>query len=324
MQSTPILEQSWFKPTAVFVLIALLSLSALTLMGTQVSGILSTVGASVGGYPYPQNGSDGDTGDETSGDSGAAGSDSGGSGSGGVVTAIPSDGLLIIKTGTLALEVGTIDKAVSAATAAIDGLGGYASGSQQSGSGVETQATITFRVPAARWDEAMNAARGLAIEVLSEESTTQDVTSQVVDLGARIRNLQATEAALQSIMDRATVIKDVLAVQAELTTVRGEIEQRSAEKAHLEAQAAYSTLTVTFALKPAPVLVEQQEGFDPASEVDAASASLVGVLQGVATAGIWFGIVWLPILLTLGMLTAIGWLVVRRVRRLAPEAPVGN
>jgi hypothetical protein len=170
----------------------------------------------------------------------------------------------------------------------------------------------------------MNAARGLAIEVLSEESSTQDVTSQVVDLGARIRNLQATESALQSIMARATVIKDVLAVQAELTTVRGEIEQRSAEKAHLEAQAAYSTLTVTFVLKPAPVLVERQAGFDPAAQVDAASASLVGVLQGVATAGIWFGIVWLPILVTLGSITAVAWFVVRRIRRLAPGVAAGN
>ena len=60
---------------------------------------------------------------------------------------------------------------------------------------------------------------------------------------------------------------------------------------------------MTFALKPNPILAEQQ-GFDPATEVEQASASLLSVLQGLATAGIWFGIVWLPILLTLALLGA--------------------
>jgi hypothetical protein len=315
MSTTPASEQSWFRPAIVLAAVLVGAMVVLLLLGSQVSGVLSTVGASIGG-PYPGN-------DTTGGDS-SGGETSGGSGSNGVVTAVARDELLILKTGTLTLEVTRIDAAVTAATTALDALGGYASGSRRSGAGEDAQAIVTFRVPAARWDEAMNAVRSLANELLAEESTTEDVTAQVVDLGARIRNLQATERALQAIMDRATVIKDVLAVQAELTTVRGTIEQLTAEKAHLEARAAYSTLTVTFVLRPAPVLVVQQDQFDPASEVDAASASLVGVLQGVATAGIWFGIVWLPILVTLVALTVVGLLVARRLRRGSSLQPVGN
>lgn len=297
-----------------FVAIAVVLVGAIAtfmVLGTQVSDVLSTVGSSIGG------------GQVVAGDQ--SGDDTSGNGSGGgVVAAAPRDDLLIIKTGALTLEVDAIDGAVRSATTAIDGLGGYAAGSQRSGAGEDARATVTFRVPAARWDEAMNAMRGLASEVLAEESKTEDVTSEVVDLGARIRNLQATERALQSIMDRATVIRDVLSVQAELTTVRGGIEQLSAQKAHLEEQAAFSTLTATFVLKPAPVLAEQQDRFDPASQVDAASASLVGVLQGVATAGIWFGIVWLPILLTLATIAVVGLLVARRFRRSSALEPVGN
>ncbi|MEO8273045.1 MAG: DUF4349 domain-containing protein, partial [Chloroflexota bacterium] len=153
-----------------------------------------------------------------------------------------------------------------------------------------------------------------------------DVTTQVVDLGARIKNLQATEQALQAIMDRAVEIKDVLAVQAELTSVRGQIEQMTAEKTTLEGQAAYSTLAVTFSLKPDPVLTSQSQ-FDPRTEVDQASASLVSVLQGLATAGIWFAIVWLPILLALAILLGVGLFIYRRVRRtnvLPPATPAAT
>lgn len=222
--------------------------------------------------------------------------------------------LLIIKTGSMALQVTGIDAALAAATQQITGLGGYASGSDRSGDGESAQATITYRIPAARWDEALAGLRGLATRILAERSATEDVTAQVVDLGARIRNLEATERALQGIMDRATEIKDVLAVQAELTSVRSQIEQLTAQKTHLEEQAVFSTLSVTFALKPNPVLAETQQ-FDPATEVDQASASLVSVLQGLATAGIWFAIVWLPILIVLAIVVGIGVFIARRLRR---------
>lgn len=224
--------------------------------------------------------------------------------------------LLIIKTGSIVIQVAGIDAAVDAATRAIVGLGGYASASERSGEDDDAYASVTYRVPADRWDEALAAMRGLGAKVLDERTGTQDVTGEVVDLAARIKNLQATEAAFQEIMSRATAIKDVLAVQAELTQVRGEIEQLTAQKTRLEEQAALSTLAVTFSLKPNPVLA-LQEKWDPGSEVEDATANLVRILQAVAAAGIWFGIVWLPILIVLGILALVVLALARRFRRAA-------
>jgi len=232
--------------------------------------------------------------------------------------------LLIIKTGNLTLQVAAIDEALAAATQKIDALGGYVSGSQRSGDEESAYASVTFRVPAASWDDALVSLRGLAQKVVDERSSSDDVTGDVVDLAARIKNLQATEAALQGVMTKATAIKDILTVQAELTTVRGEIEELAGQKSHLEQQAAFSTLTVAFTLKPTPVLAAQEQ-FDPASEVDRASASLVSMLQGVATAGIWFAIVWVPILLFLAVVGGIAFALFRRLQRRtgsdAPPAP---
>jgi hypothetical protein len=231
--------------------------------------------------------------------------------------------LLIIKTGTLSLEVAAIDDALAGASGKIAALGGYVSGSDRKGDGDQVVATVTYRIPAAQWDQVLVALRGLATKVLAEQSQTQDVTSDVLDLGARITNLQATEAALQAIMAKATKIEDVLAVQGQLTDVRGQIEQLSTQKKHLQDQAAFSTLTVAYSLKPAPAVETSQKNFDPGHEVDQASASLVDVLQAVATAGIWFGIVWLPVLFALAIVLGIVLLVLRRVLppRRAPVMP---
>lgn len=301
---------AWRIALAVLLVVMALSVAGLAFMGTQVSRILSTVGAPVG-VPI---GGEALTGEEPGGNNNGGGD---GGQSGGPTT---PEGLLIIKIGAIALQVGGLDTALAAANQLIVGMGGYSSGSERFGDGDSAQASVTYRVPAARWDEALTGLRGLAEKVLTERSSTQDVTSQVVDLGARIANLQATERALQAIMDRATAIKDVLTVQAELTKTRSEIEQLTAQKLHFEGQAAFSTVTVTFALKPNPVLAEQQ-GFDAATEVEQASASLVSVLQAVATAGIWFAIVWLPIILTLTVLAVLAGWGYRRFRPTPPATP---
>ena len=310
-----------WRVIGVVVALVLLGGVAFASFGIRVDKVLSTVGASVGppdgGYvaqpPEPGAG-------EIPEDPGAAAT----SGQDVPLYSIDRSDLLIIKTGSLTLQVSAIDPVLADATSLIASLGGYASGSDRTGDGDRLAATITFRIPAAKWEEAFVRLRGLANQVLAEHSETQDVTGQVVDLGARIRNLGATEGALQAIMDRAGTIKDVLSVQQELTSVRGQIEELTAQKTHLEEQAALSTLAVTFSMQPEPVLAEQQAQFDPGAEAERASASLVSVLQDVATAGIWFGIVWLPILLAVSIVGGGLLLVARRFRRAGPggETPV--
>lgn len=231
---------------------------------------------------------------------------------GGAVT-VPADDALIVKTGTLSLQVADLDAALAKANTAIRALGGYVSGSQRSNDGDRATAQVIYRIPAARWDDALAALHGVAQKVLGEQTNAVEVTGQVLDLGARIDNLQATEKALQAIMARATKIQDVLDVQQQLTDVRGQIEQLQTEKQHLEEQAALSTLTVDFGL-PIVAVTAATKSWDPGAELDRALAQLVEVGQALATAGLWFVIVWLPVLLLLGVVGLVGLFVVRRAR----------
>ena len=205
------------------------------------------------------------------------------------------DASQIIKTGNLSLEVADIDQSSTLAKAAIAGLGGTVSQSNRAGEGDYVTSSITFRVPSAKWDDALAALRKLGTKIVSEETNTQDVTSQVIDLGARLDNLQRTETALQAIMNKATVIADVLAVQNQLTNVEGQIEQLTAQRDHLSNQAAMSTLTATFQLPSKTVTVQAAQGWTLGDQIDRAGAALVRVGQGLATMGVWVVVVFLPI-----------------------------
>jgi uncharacterized protein DUF4349 len=244
-------------------------------------------------------------------------------GSGVADPAAPRDQALVVKTGTVQIEVKDLTVLIRARTAIV-GLGGYVSGSQQSSGSEHKIASVTYRIPADRWDEALDALKGLATKVVSEQTQAVEVTGQVLDLGARIDNLRASERALQAIMSRATKITDVLEVQSRLSEVRGQIEQLATQKAHLEDEAAFGSLTVTFDVPVVPVQ-QASDKWDVKAEVDRAMAQLIELGQGVATVAIWFAIVLLPLFIVGGLAVALGLFVVRRtglVRRREPDAVV--
>ncbi len=296
--------------------VATLMVLGLLFLGGSISKVLSTVGSSIGsaqGVPVAPAGGNGVPSVDKPAPNPAKPAANPGPKDPPLYDVSTPD-LLIIKTGSLSLQVADVDAALAGAAGRIGGLGGYASGSQRQGEGASAVASVTYRIPAARWDDALVTLRGLAIKVVAEKTQTDDVTGKVADIGARITSFQATERALQAIMVQATKIADILAVQAQLTDVQGQIEQLTADRKHLTEQAAYSTLTVGFGLKEQAV-VATTSSFDPTSEVDRAGARLIHLLQKVVTVAIWFAIVWLPFLVGLAIVVLIGYFLARRFGR---------
>jgi hypothetical protein len=264
------------------------------------SEILSTVGDSIGdGAPVPAA-APGQTNTDQGGGRDVAGGN-----------AAFRDDAKIIRTGSLSLRVTDLEATVRAGRDVVRAMGGYVGASRQTNDGDASTASIAYRIPSARWDDALDALRHLGT-VLGEETDAVEVTGQLVDLQARIRNLRASETALRQIATTATKITDVLEVERRLTEVRGQIEQLDAQRADLEDRAGFGTLTVTYGIQIVAV-TEAAKGWEPAVEVDRATGSLINVLQAVTTAGIWFAIVWLPILFAIGLLSAAVVFVLRRL-----------
>jgi hypothetical protein len=220
---------------------------------------------------------------------------------GGVPTATPGDGSItsdridVIRTGTFSLEVEDVDASLTKLTGVVKSQGGYVSGSYRYTDTSTPYLTVTFRVPAASFDAAVLALRAEGT-VLSEQISTYEVTMQLVDLEARLRNLRASEAALLELMSRATTVSDVLAVQTQLTAVRSDIESYDAQRVALADQVAMTTIAVTIS----PIgssIGNATSGFDLGKEVSRAVANLIAVGRTVIVAAINLVIVVLPIAL---------------------------
>jgi hypothetical protein len=230
----------------------------------------------------------------------------------------PSDQQLIVYEGTLSLEVGDLNQAVDQADQLVAGLGGHVASSQLSNKDNASSSSVTYRIPAERWDDALTGLRAIGTRVVDENTTSEDVTGQVVDLDARIANLRASESALQAIMARASSIPDVLNVQDKLTSVQGDIESMTAQRDSLANRAALSTLTVDFNVPVAETTVATG-GWDLGHEVDNAAAALLRLGQGLTTIAVWLVIVVLPVVVPLLILLLIGRWLRRRWLRAHPH-----
>ena len=291
--------------------------------GSAAAPDLSARGAAAAPAGAPQDGSTGSSTGSSQGETAVPPVPiAGGVGNTGSGGAAVQDGARIVRTGSLQLDVKDVKTSLNAARDAITGMGGYIGASQQSNDDKTILATVTYRIPESRWEEALAALRSLGDEV-GEKTDAAEVTNQIVDLAARIRNLQASETALVGYAANAAKISDLLDVESRLTDVRGQIEQLTAQQKNLENQAAYGTLAVTFGTEVAAVQKAAAQ-WDPKTEVDRAGASLIGFLQTLTTAGIWFAIVWLPMLIALAIVLAVGLMIARRLgflRRAAPPLP---
>jgi len=226
----------------------------------------------------------------------------------------------IIKTGEITLQVSNVANALGRVRAMALQLGGYVGGSQAGT--LEDAATLTLRIPAARFDDALAGLHGLDAKVVAEATRESDVSSQIVDLEARIANLEASETSYRALLERAQKVEDILAVQSRLDQVRGEIEQLKAQHKDISGQADLATLTVTLTPVAAPVQ-KQAETWDLGAQLSEAVATLVGIGQAVASALIVFVIVWLPVLLVLGIVALVLLRGVLEARRRLPiVAPV--
>ena len=141
---------------------------------------------------------------------------------------------MIVRTGSMWLVVNDVPIALDQITKLAEGFDGYVVSSKRWEEGERLAGSITIRVAAEHFDDAIRALRELAVDVTSEDTSSKDVTEEYIDLSAKLHNLEATEEQLLRIMEKAEKVEDILNVQRELSRTRGEIEQTKGRMQYLE------------------------------------------------------------------------------------------
>ena len=152
----------------------------------------------------------------------------------------------VIRKATIELTTDDVSKAFHKAQLIVnEGLGEFVQESALTGSGETAQADLTIRVAAGRLSQVLQALRELG-EVESERRGGQDVTTQVVDVEARLRNERRVETELLDLFDKRkdAPLSEVLQLRAKLGEVRREIERLTAQRDRLSRLVSLATVLV--------------------------------------------------------------------------------
>lgn len=194
--------------------------------------------------------------------------------------------------------------------------GGYISRSELgSNPGAKRQGSWTLRVPGNKASDI--AAKIVALgEPIRQSSDARDVSEEYYDLEARIKNKKIEEERLiQHLKDSTGKLIDILAVEKELTRVRGEIEQAQGRLNMLANLTSLATIQVSLVehknYKPEPA---------PTFWTKAARTfhqSLEGLFESFAKFTLWV-ISWAPWLVFWGILIGFGrviWIVRKAIKK---------
>jgi len=217
---------------------------------------------------------------------------------------------LVIRSGTASIQVDSLDRAIALVRALAQRVGGFVAGSiTQAGQGQLHSASLELRMPAERFDDAVDGLRSFG-KVESVNISAQDVGEEYVDVNARMVNARRLEARLIELLARRTgKLGDVLDVEHELARVREEIERYEGRLRYLRSRAAVSTLTLNVH-EQIPVVDQGTRGII-AESLRQAWRNLVALIA--------FAIQSLGVIAPLALVGSGAWLVARRFRRPPPK-----
>lgn len=205
------------------------------------------------------------------------------------------EGSKVQKNGSVSVLVENIDESIEALKSINSAFNGQITNIYDSGKGNERTVQITVKVPVEKFEAYYEQLRKLDGEVVYADITTVDVTEEYIDITSRLNNLRNTEAQLNKILERADSVTDVLAVQKELSTVRGEIESYEQRKRYFDSKTDYAYISVSFAIDKTGLNISEEQ-WKPWGEVKAAVKALVEVLKDLVNVIIWL-VIFSPLVL---------------------------
>ena len=153
----------------------------------------------------------------------------------------------IIYTASLDMESTEFDETRTALLEAVDANGAYLASSDQYGSAEDQDRYVYYsvRVPADNYRAFLEAVGGSAGNVLNLSESTDDITTQYIDVQARLTALENQRDRLNALAEKAETTADLLEIESQLSDVQYQIESYTQQQRWMDDQVSYSTVDIS-------------------------------------------------------------------------------
>ena len=227
----------------------------------------------------------------------------------------------VIRTGEIWVTAKDLDQTRDEVDDLLDALGGSVDKEQTShdDEGNIERSTLVLRVPVGSFTAAMDALGKLGT-MQASDSTSKDVTTQVIDVNERVQTLQTSLDRLQKFQRRSDNINDLIRFEDQISQRESELRSLQSQQDYLTDQTSMSTITLDLstpdkyvappdALEDAGFVAGLSKGWNGLKDLVVITVTVLGVLLPFAVA---LALVGLPL-----------WLLIRALRRRNRLTPPG-
>ncbi len=262
---------------------------------------------------------------------GGAGGDAGGDADGGDAAEAPAESAssrqgavknavdlvtqqAVIKSGAVALRSDDVGQTRFDIQVLMDEHGGQVAddATETDKSGAALRSRMVLRVPVDGFGEVMEALARMDT-LVSTSTSSEDVTTQLIDVEARIKVQRASVDRVRQLLARAASIRDIMAIESEVARRQADLDSLAQQRAYLEDQTSMSTVKVNVERTP------DAKATGPAKDDDDGFlAGLSAGWSGLETTVVAVATVVGALLPFAGVALLVGvpvWLLVRRLRR---------
>jgi hypothetical protein len=249
----------------------------------------------------------------------------GGPGSSDQLNYAPTGNTMVIKDAEMELLVADTERAISSVTQMAADNAGYIIDSQTWYTDGYKYASLKLGIPSLQFERALNILRDMAIRVVREKATGQDVSAAYVDLQSKETNLEATAARVRDFLKDAKTIEDSLRINQQLSDLEAQIEQVKGQMRFYEGRSAYSTVTVyltpqyptpTPTMTSTPVATQTPAPpWDPGRTFNKAAKVFTNGAQATTDLVIWLVVIFGPVAVAFYILFLIYKLLKRKARK---------
>lgn len=224
----------------------------------------------------------------------------------------------VISTGTVTLRSKDVGQAKFDVQKVVDAHRGEIT-DEQTGTDEEGQinrSRLVIRVPSQFFDDVMSEL-GEVADLRSAKRTSEDVTTEVIDIGVRVRAQEKSLERIELLLARAQNLRDIIAIESQLSRRQADLDSLKAQQAFLADQTSLSTITVFLEQTEKAVPVEQDEagflaGLERGWEALGRAATVLATGLGAV----------LPFMVVLLLLGVPAWLLLRSLLRRRQTEPV--
>jgi hypothetical protein len=144
----------------------------------------------------------------------------------------------LIWNADLSVDVKSVSNGVEQATAMVKEFGGYI---ENKSFRRDEHARLVLRVPSQSLNGAMGELETLG-DVTSRYLSSRDVTEEYIDVESRLANKKILRDRLKQLLEQATAVKDVLAIEKELNRVQSDIDSMEQRIRSLSGKVDYATI----------------------------------------------------------------------------------